>query len=114
VASLETVLKTTDLDDLLRERRDILSLTPQETERVSAVIRAWTDRQAIANLLFYPDLIPLSLRFDALDRALRSHGFPYFGLAATVGLPELLAVYPMPDEGACRNIRAAVRCTFLS
>ena len=126
----------------------------------ASVIHSWSDRQAVSNLLFHSDLIPATLRFEALDRALNSHDVPYFVLAATVGLqgvplgdvpsdkraawiqallelarskskalagrasvtlfswsqsvvafdilPELVSLYPVPDEGACRNIVAAV------
>ena len=160
VTSLEAFLKARDLDELLRVRRDISSLTSEEASRVASLVRDWTDRQAVANLLFYPDLIPATLRFEALNRALHSTDIPYLVLAATVGLqqivldeipadrraawvqallrfvqsksnvlagrasvtlyswihspmapdilPELLSLYPVPDEGACRNIVAAV------
>jgi hypothetical protein len=156
---LEMFLKAEDLDDVLRARRGIATLTPEETGRVASIIRDWTDRQAVANLLFHPGLIPADLRFEALDRGLNSIDVPYFALAATVGcqgialkdipdharanclrmlmqfvqltssvfagrasltlftwaqtpephdvLPELLALYPVPDESASRNIVAA-------
>ena len=167
MTSLETFLKADDLDALLRAREDI-SLTPEESALVASVIHSWSDRQAVSNLLFHSDLIPATLRFEALDRALNSHDVPYFVLAATVGLqgvplgdvpsdkraawiqallglarskskalagrasvtlfswsqsvvafdilPELVSLYPVPDEGACRNIVAAVlsRCGELS
>ena len=162
--TLEAFLKAGDLDDLLRVRRGLSSLTPEETLRVRSVIHQWSDRQAVANLLFHPDLIPDSLRLEALDRALHSNDVAYFVLAATVGLqqlepaaitvdrrdrwlvrlltliqsesetlanraslilyswtqelsdpdilPELLSIYPVADQGACRNIVAALlsRC----
>jgi hypothetical protein len=158
--SLDALLKAEDLDDLLRVRRDISALTPAEERRISSILRKWTDEQAVANLLFNPDLIPRGLRFDALDRALNSIATPYLALAATVGLQqiewtdvpddkrtswlpavqrlvrssskvlagrasaalcrwarreesddlllEVLSLYPVPDEGACRNIVATV------
>jgi hypothetical protein len=163
VASLETFLKADDLDALLMQRED-LSLTPAESALVASVIHGWSDKQAVSNLLFHSDLIPATVRFEALDRALHSHDVPYFLLAATVGLqsiplddvpsdkraawiqvllglvrsksqtlagrasvtlfawsqsvvpldilPALVSLYPVPDEGACRNIIAAVlfRC----
>jgi hypothetical protein len=168
VTTLEEFLRATELDDLLRIRGNISSLTSEETVRVESVIHWWTDRQAVANLLFHPDLMPVSIRFEALDRALQSNDVPYFILAATVGLqqiapqeipldkrtrwrqilltsvrsalptlanrasvvlyswtrdvmatdilPELLSLYPVADEGACRNIVAALlaRCGELS
>ena len=167
MTSLETFLRADDLDALLRARQDI-ALTPEESALVVSVIHDWSDRQAVSNLLLHSDLIPATLRFEALDRALNSHDVPYFVLAATVGLqdvplgdvpsdkraawvqallglarsrsktlagrasvtlfswsqsavafdilPELVSLYPVPDEGACRNIVAAVlsRCGELS
>jgi hypothetical protein len=129
-----------------------------------SVIQDWRDRQAVANLLFHPDVMPASVRFEALDRALHSCDIPYFILAATVGLQgvpfaeipsdkraawiqrllglvqstwkaqagrasvtlaswlegaaasdilaALVSLYPVPDEGASRNIVAMVLATW--
>lgn len=161
---LESFLKAGDLDELLHLRGDISRLTPEESSRIASIIHDWTDRQAIANLLFHPDLIPADVRFEALDRALRSNEVPYFVLAASVGLqqvspddvpadkrivwvqtllrlvrsqspvlagrasvtlyewmrgikgpdvmPELVSSHPVADEGACRNIAAAVLARY--
>jgi hypothetical protein len=163
VTSLEAFLKAEDLDVLLRARGDIASLTSEESARVVSLIQGWSDRQAVASLLFHPDVMPVSIRFEALDRALHCSDIPYFVLAATVGLQgirlaevpsdkraafvqtllrlveststvlagrasvtlaswlegagtsdilgELLSLYPVPDEGACRNIVAVVLAT---
>jgi len=157
VTRLDRFLTAIDLDDLLRTRDEISSLTPEETTRIVSVVRDWKDRQAVANLMFHPDLMPRDVRFEAIDRALHSTEVPYFTLAATVGLqnialdevpdekrtawghvllaliqskstvlagrasvtlcawsrspdilPQLVSLYPVPDEGACRNIVAAV------
>jgi hypothetical protein len=156
--ALDAFLKAEDLDDLLRIRRDLGVLTSDEEQRISSIIHDWTDNQAVANLLFNPDVMPPALRFEALDRALHSNHVCYFALAATVGLQqvkwnevpgakraswlqalqrlvrsksrtvagrasvtlfewtlgdgrddilmELLSLYPVSDEGACRNIVA--------
>lgn len=163
VTPLETFLKAEDLDAVLRARQNISSVTPQESALIASVIDRWSDKQAVANLLFHADLIPASLRFEAFDRGLNSSDVPYFALAATVGLqdipfsevpenkraswtqlllalvqskskalagrasvtlsswsqspvgadilPRLVSLYPVPDEGACRNIVAAVLAT---
>jgi hypothetical protein len=160
VTRLDGFLTAMDLDELLRVRNEISSLTSEESTRIVSVLRPWNDHQAVANLMFHPDLIPADIRFEALDRALQSKDVPYFTLAATVGLqgmaldevpadkraawgqallafvqskstvlagrasvtlcgwsrsvvtsdilPKLVSVYPVPDEGACRNIVAAV------
>jgi len=160
VTRLDRFLTATDLDDVVRVRNEISSLTPEESARVVSIVREWNDRQAVANLLFHPGLMPAVVRFDALDRALHSIDTPYFTLAATVGLqgvapdevpgakraawgqvllallqsrsavlagrasvtlcawtrgvanpdilPQMVALYPVSDEGACRNIVCAV------
>lgn len=160
MTKLNGFLAATDLDDLLRARNEIAALTSEESTRIVSVLRAWNDHQAVANLLFHPDLIPAEIRFEALDRALHSEDVPYLTLAATVGLqgmsmddvpsdkraawgqmllafiqskstvlssrasvtlcawsrgvvtsdipPMLASLYPVLDEGVCRNIVAAV------
>lgn len=108
LTSLEAFLKAEDLDDLLRVRRGISSPTSEESSRIVAVIDEWTDRQAVANLLFYPDLIPADLRFEALDRALHSHDVPYFALAATVGLQQIV-LDDVPADKRARWVQALLR-----
>lgn len=83
---LDRFLTAIDLDDLLRARHDIASLTPEESARIVSVVRDWNDRQAVANLMLHPDLMPTDVCLDAVDRALHSNEVPYFTLAATVGL----------------------------
>lgn len=89
MTTLDRFLTAVDLDELLRVRNEISSLTSAESTRVVSVLRAWNDRQAVANLLFHPALIPADIRFEALDRALQSKDVPYFTLAATVGLQHM-------------------------
>jgi uncharacterized protein DUF7010 len=97
MARLDALLNATDLDELLRLRHEIPALTPEESDRVAAVIREWRDRQAVSNLLFYPELIPAGIRFEALDRALHSSEDPYVALAASVGL-QRVAPDDVPSE----------------
>ena len=88
---LDALLRAQDLDVLGEVRHQLHSLTESETARLRRVITAWKDRQAIANLLFHPEVIPEDLRFGTLARALRSTDVPYFQLAATVamqGMPQ--------------------------
>jgi hypothetical protein len=160
VTSLDAFLAATDLDDLLRLRQRVSALKPDESSRIVSVIHDWSDRQAVANLLFHPRVMPDAVRFDAIDRALCSSDDPYLVLAATVGLqsvppegvpaekraawvdrllslvqststtvagrasvtlsewmhsvdgadilPRLVALYPVPDRSASRNVVAAV------
>src|SRR5262249_12437907 len=97
VTPLDAFLEADDLDDLLRVRHEISTLTPAEVERVASVLGNWTDRQAVANLLFYSTLIPASLRWEALDRGLHSSDIPYFVLTATVGL-QAVGLNEVPDD----------------
>jgi len=83
---LDTFLRAQDLDVLGKVRHQLHSLTESETARLARVITGWKDPQAVANLLFHPEVIPEDLRFGALARALRSTDVPYFQLAATVGM----------------------------
>ena len=89
MTTLDRFLTAVDLDELLRVRNEISSFTSAESTRVASVLRAWNDRQAVANLLFHPALIPVDIRFEALDRALQLKDLPYFTLAATVGLQHM-------------------------
>ena len=67
VTSLEAFLKAGDLDELLRVRRDISSLTSEEASRVASVINDWTDRQAVSKSAFLSG-------FDTGDAAVRCVG----------------------------------------
>ena len=86
MAALEDFLSATDLDDLMRAFSAIETLTDDEAARVEQILCDWRDHQAIANLLFHPQLIAEATRVQVLDRALGSDEVPYFQLAATVGL----------------------------
>jgi hypothetical protein len=86
MALLEEFLKAADLDDLLKIRGKIGAPDSQELDRIAELLGAWSDGQAVSNLLFYPALIPEALRISSIDRALGSTDHPYFILAAVVGL----------------------------
>ena len=82
---LDRFLRATDLDELA-ERLDELP-APDATGRATAVVEAWSDPQAVANLLMYPAVLPADHRVRALLRGLRSDG--YLRLAAAVGVGDL-------------------------
>lgn len=88
VAAIERFLASTDLDDLAAAY-DELAARPDGSGRATATIEAWSDVQAVSNLLMHPSLLPDALRTTAVLRALREDG--YVRLAATVGAGELSA-----------------------
>ncbi|VAW79833.1 hypothetical protein MNBD_GAMMA12-3128 [hydrothermal vent metagenome] len=84
-------LRVTDHDALELVFVEIPDLAPSEVLFIEKILNDWTEEQAIANLLFYPSLIPKSIRFDIICKALTSDNAPYYVLAATVGLQLLKA-----------------------
>jgi hypothetical protein len=84
-----TFLECTDLDELMRASQALSELDADDVAQVRAVLSARSDRQALANLLFYPYLIPDELRIPTLLAALAPGPQPYFNLAAIVGLQEI-------------------------
>ena len=89
MARLEDFLKAEDLDDLLKVRGKMGAPEAQELDRMGELLKAWSDGQAVSNLLFYPALIPEALRISSIERALACTARPYFVLAAVVGLQGL-------------------------
>ena len=86
--ALSRVLAATDLDELAAAAHELpADLAPDEDAVVVETIAAWTDEQALANLLMYPQLIPPDFRAAAIERALRETG--YLRLAAVVGVDRL-------------------------
>ena len=83
---VDEFLRVTDLDDLLHAFDAMEALTVEDVARIERILGDWRNHQAVANLLFYPQLIPEGTRVQAINRALRSNDIPYFQLAATVGL----------------------------
>ena len=79
-------LRVTDYEALELVYAEIKSPDHSELQFIEHIISEWKEEQAIANLLFYPELIPEPLRFDAILRALESDDAPYYVLAAVVGL----------------------------
>ncbi len=86
---LEAFLTTEDLDDLLRARQRLGRVSKRDSHAAVSVLERWADRQAVANVLFYPDLLPRTVRMRFLMKALEETEFPYYTLAAVVGLQNL-------------------------
>jgi hypothetical protein len=86
---LEVFLTTDDLDDLLRARQRLGRVSKRDSLAAVSVLEQWADRQAVANVLFYPDLLPPTVRMRFLMKALEEMEFPYYTLAAVVGLQDL-------------------------
>lgn len=62
------------------------SLDVTDVQGIKERLRFWEDRQAIANLLMFPMLIPDSVRVESLLRGLHEQNMTYYILAAAVGL----------------------------
>jgi hypothetical protein len=86
---LEAFLTAEDLDDLLGARHRLGRVGKRDSQAAVAVLEQWADRQAVANLLFYPDLLPRSLRMRFLMKGLDETEVPYYQLAAVMGLQTL-------------------------
>lgn len=82
-------LRVTDYDALESVFSEISLSDHAEVRFIEQVLKDWKEEQAIANLLFYPALIPESIRFDVIMKALASDDAPYYVLAAVVGLQTL-------------------------
>jgi len=85
-ATATTYLTLTDLDEVAAAAGSIDSAAAEPEFR--RVIEEWTDRQAVSNLLWHPELLPDDLAVPALIRAL-SGGDSYLRLAAAVGTRHL-------------------------
>ncbi len=82
-------LRVTDYDALELVFAEISTLDQSENRFIEQLLVDWKEEQAIANLLFFPSLIPNSIRFDTISKALASDNAPYYVLAAAVGLQSL-------------------------
>jgi hypothetical protein len=97
-SKLESFLRATDLDDLLRARSQISAVSKEDAAVLNEIIVSWEDRQAIANMLMYPELIPAANRNDALLRALHSDPSDYELLASILGVQQLGDMTGIPAE----------------
>ena len=83
-SELDRFLTATDLDASLAARGVLAPLDDDDRASIRAALTAG-NAQAIANLLFHPDLLPDELRLPTLLDALVKPPNPYFTLAAVVG-----------------------------
>ncbi len=97
---LQAFLSCTDLDDLLRARGQVRNITTRQAKHISEILAAWDPPQAVANILFYPDIIPNIERFRYLLKALHDDKQPYNKLAAVVGISILKAEVLSSDQRA--------------
>jgi hypothetical protein len=97
-ASLESFLQATDLDDLLVAHHQLTRINREDAAVLHEIIISGTDRQAIANMLMYPEVIPAPNRNEALLRALHSDPSDYQLLAAVVGVQRLGDTTGVPPE----------------
>lgn len=86
-------LAAADLDQAQQIRDALGEDAGDGADLAARTIGAWADRQAVANLLMYPGLIPADARVPALIRALRGPD-SYLRLAAAVGVGDLDDVSP--------------------
>jgi hypothetical protein len=84
----EAFIKAQDLDDLLQARRR-LGDASEKRQAAKAVMEGWADPQTVANLLFYPDLLPQDDRKRFVMRALNEMDVPYYRLPAVLALGDL-------------------------
>lgn len=84
---VDDVLTASDLDTL----QTAVEALPADADvtRIAGLVDAWSDRQALANVLLHPSLIPVSHRVPAVLRGLRTDG--YLRIAATAGVGHLPA-----------------------
>ncbi len=88
---LEKFLTMQDLDDIFVARRSLKPLDSTDIDTVIAILSQWNTPQAIANLLFYPNTIPATVRSQSILKGLHENDCIYYRLAAIVGLQSLNA-----------------------
>jgi hypothetical protein len=87
--ALDAFVAAGELDHLATLRDEITTIDRQEAAELSGILHAWSDPQAIANLLLYPELIPAADRLPSLLRGLAADAHDYVALAATVGVQRI-------------------------
>ena len=83
---LNEFLAAKDLDDLLRLSSVVKNLSEKDNQFVRKILKDWNGKQAISNLLFYPNIIPSDIRAKVLVRGLNEQKTIYYNLAAIVGV----------------------------
>ncbi|WP_028644421.1 hypothetical protein [Nocardioides sp. URHA0020] len=100
---LAVFLACSDLDDLTAAY-DALPDSPDVSSRAVDVVQAWTDVQAVANLLLHASVLPPDVRSQAVLRGLREPG--YLQVAAAVGAGQLDPAHL--DDGVRRTVLDAL------
>lgn len=90
----EAFFRARDLDTLADAWSDLLVSAPLDSPEITQLVEnvlkfRGHHRQAMANVLMYPGIIPLRLRADIVTWALRHSRDRYFRLAAAVGAGDL-------------------------
>jgi tetratricopeptide (TPR) repeat protein len=86
---LKAFLVAEDLDDIGDARQKIKSVMPTDAAAIRAVLKQWSNAQAVSNLLIHADLIPEDIRLASLFRGLAERRVDYYVVAALVGLSEV-------------------------
>lgn len=88
MATLNAFLRSDELDDTITLAHQ-LNVQDADMDAIRDAVAAWTDEQAIANLLMYSYLLPDDMRVATLLRGLNQATNTYAVLAALVGLQDL-------------------------
>jgi hypothetical protein len=86
---LHELLAARDLDELFAYKEMLADRDRADIDSIEAVLEAWSDPQAVANLLMNLDLIPEDKRFRYIKRGLAEPAGSYLKLATVVGLSRL-------------------------
>jgi hypothetical protein len=100
-SSLKKFLACDDLDDLLSIKVNLRQLVEDDQKLIRDILVSWSDQQAVANLLFHPDVIPETVRCKYILKALRETRVEYYALAAIVGLQTMRARDFSESERRC-------------
>jgi hypothetical protein len=87
--ALDAFLGCAELDELADRRAELGALDAGDIAAIDAVIYQWSDLQALANVLMYPELIARPQLVRHLLHALEDADHDYLALAAIVGLQPL-------------------------
>ncbi len=89
--NMEAFLQADELNNLASLAKQAAPLDAADATEIKALVEHWTETQALANLLMYPDIIPSEIRFEALLKGLQSPVKSYLVVAATIGLQRVVS-----------------------
>ncbi|HEY2812823.1 MAG TPA: hypothetical protein VGJ03_05120 [Acidimicrobiales bacterium] len=96
--ALDLFVRATDLDVVSDARGRISRISKLESAQLHEIVAEWQDRQAVANLLMYPEVIPAPDRDQALFRGLSSDLGDYTLLASIIGVQRLAERDQLADD----------------